>query len=605
MRSRREIVFRLRQEAANALLAFSSPNLRLTADAPLAILPGGSAVAALLRSTHYARELISIASSILEGRIPVFNSTVDYGKTIAWRRDPMHNIETPPAYFRRIPYLDLARAGDHKFIWEINRHQHLVLLAQAELLTGDAKYGDHVFRQLEHWWRENPFQRGINWTSALEVALRALSWVWIFHWIGTRMSPGFRKRFLAELYRHGLHLEYNLSLYFSPNTHLLGEAVALHALGRLYPQWPRSTRWRRMGHETVREHLHTAVMADGSYFEQSTYYHVYALDMFAFHSVLEDVPSTYIDKLGCMAEFLASLVSDTGKLPFLGDDDGGRLFHPYGSRSQFARGTLAVASLLAEKRYFAYADHDLAEMATWWLSRSLGGAPSLDAIPSASAIFQDAGIVTFRRSGVVALFDAGPFGPGNAGHSHSDTLSLVVTVGAQEVLIDSGTFSYMDPEWRSVFRGTPAHNTICTDTHDQAVSGGPFRWTQKPAVQLLAHHFGAERDFADAACSCQHFTHRRKVEFDGLEFWVHDHLEGPPGEHAVQLYWHFAIEPRLISPGSWSIGDIAVFSAEGGVVETAWRSRCFGSREPAWVIVVRRRAPLPLEFNTRLRILVS
>ena len=54
-----------------------------------------------------------------------------------------------------------------------------------------------------------------------------------------------------------------------------------------------------------------------------------------------------------------------------------------------------------------------------------------------------------------------PFGPGSAGHSHSDTLSLVVSVGNQEVLIDSGTYSYMDPEWRSYFRGSvgPQHHS--------------------------------------------------------------------------------------------------------------------------------------------------
>jgi len=38
---------------------------------------------------------------------------------------------------------------------------------------------------------------------------------------------------LTELYRHGCFLERNLSPYISPKAHLLGEAVALHALGVL------------------------------------------------------------------------------------------------------------------------------------------------------------------------------------------------------------------------------------------------------------------------------------------------------------------------------------------------------------------------------------
>ncbi len=136
MRSAREIHFRLRQEDANALLAPSSPNLHLQAETPLAILPSPDSVADALRDTDYARELVGIADGILRGRIPIFDRVIDYGQTIAWRRDPHRGIETPANYFRRIPYLDLATAGDHKFIWEINRHQHLVLLAQAAVLTG-------------------------------------------------------------------------------------------------------------------------------------------------------------------------------------------------------------------------------------------------------------------------------------------------------------------------------------------------------------------------------------------------------------------------------------------------------------------------------------
>ena len=53
-----------------------------------------------------------------------------------------------------------------------------------------------------------------------------------------------------------------------------------------------------------------------------------------------------------MAEFLASIANEDGEIPFLGDDDGGRFFPPYGPRSRFARATLATASLLAGKRFF-------------------------------------------------------------------------------------------------------------------------------------------------------------------------------------------------------------------------------------------------------------
>ena len=601
MRSFRELTFRLRQEAANGLLYFSPPNLNLHASAPLDVLPAPGAVGDALRDTDYTRELVRLADEIVQGRIPVLGDVVDYGATVAWRRDPQRGVETPQKYFRTIPYLDLASAGDHKLIWEVNRHQHLVLLAQAIVITGRAEYFDTVVHQLEHWWAENQFQRGINWASALEVAFRALSLIWIWHLVGERMSASFRQRFLAELYRHGLHLEYNLSIYFSPNTHLLGEAVALHALGRLFPGFPRADRWRDLGHETVLSHMNSCVKKDGSYFEQSTYYHVYALDMFAFHAVLEDVPESYRDGLARMAEFLSSITNASGDLPFLGDDDGGRFFSPYGPRSRFARATLATASLLLGERFFAYSQPDADEIASWWLGPERCTTSEGDALEIHSRRFEVSGIVVMRCGVVCALFDAGPFGPGSAGHSHSDTLSLVVTRGDQEVLIDSGTYSYMDPEWRSAVRGSSAHNTIRIDGRDQGTSAGPFRWAQKPEVSLFDFASDAARDRAVALCRYQGFSHARTVEFsNGNEFEIVDQIEGPAGEHDIEQFWHFAQSPRETVPGTWSIGDIAEFTADGGKLEDGWRSRCFGSKDAAPVIVVRRTTVLPVTLRARL-----
>jgi hypothetical protein len=73
MRSAREIQFRLRQEAANSLLALSSPKRVLHADTPLEGLPDPSAVASGLRDTDYARNLVATADEILRGHIPLFD----------------------------------------------------------------------------------------------------------------------------------------------------------------------------------------------------------------------------------------------------------------------------------------------------------------------------------------------------------------------------------------------------------------------------------------------------------------------------------------------------------------------------------------------------
>src|SRR5205807_1437892 len=73
---------------------------------------------------------------------------------------------------------------------------------------------------------------------------------------------------------------------FSPNTHLLGEAVALFFLGTLFPDLPHAARWKQRGWQVILEAARKQVRADGFYFEQSTYYHVYALDFFLHARIL-------------------------------------------------------------------------------------------------------------------------------------------------------------------------------------------------------------------------------------------------------------------------------------------------------------------------------
>ncbi len=611
MRSLAEIRFRLRQELANVILWAFPPSHGLPDVAsPLAGLPDPAIVAQAIAGTPWATDLAALADRICSGHVPLLGICIETGPEPAWRRDYLSGKETPPVFFRRIPYLDAEKAGDHKNIWELSRHQHLVLVAQAFALTRDPRYSRFVIGQIRHWWRENPFQCGINWASSLEVAFRALSWIWIFHLMGREMDAPFRKEFLTQLYRHGLHLEYNLSLYFSPNTHLLGEAVALHAIGRLFPRFARSARWSDTARTILRKELGRQVHADGGYFEQSTYYHVYALDMFLFHHTLDPLPET--ERLGAMAGFLAAVTAPDGTLPFLGDDDGGRLFHPFGPRNGFARATLATASVLLGREYFPYSGRDLLEQAIWWLGPGVKAAKVRAAKPvpiaQASRYFPQSGLVSMRADDIRVLFDAGPFGPWSGGHSHSDTLSLIANAGEAEILIDPGTYTYLgDPAWRDRFRGSAAHNTIRVNGRDQADLAGPFRWLNKPQVKVLSWETGPELDRVEAECSYAGIRHRRLVSFAKPErlLTITDTVEGGSAECLIEQFWHPGGTAVEIGHGQWCLSGRAVLTVDRDAayeILEDWRSDAPASKRPAPAIRVWVKAPLPVQLKTTLRL---
>jgi len=596
MRSGKEILFRIRQELHNAILAASPPDIDVDCACPFPALPSPRDVRTRLNGTPFLEEIVALAKKILNHELPLFGSELKTGAEIAWRRDPHRNVETRPIYFRRIPYLDVDTAGDHKIIWELNRHQHLVLLAQAFSLTGDGALLREIERQFVSWEHDNPYQRGINWTSALEVGFRALSWIWILHLAGEAMTPAFRRGILRELYRHGKHLENNLSIYFSPNTHLLGEAVALHALGKLIPQFPDSQTWTRVGALLVEQQLDRQVREDGSHFEQSSYYQVYALDMFMFHGLLAGASEAYRARIAQMADYLSALQSPSGVLPFIGDDDGGRFFYPYGERRRFARATLATCSIFLNHPEWLFDAGDLNEQAAWWLISLPTKPPAVDHKATGdSTLFPQAGVAVMRSPDVHVVADAGEFGAGSGGHSHSDTLSIIVSAGAEEILIDPGTYTYVgDRQWRDRFRGSAAHNTIRIDGRDQAIASDVFGWVGKPRARLLEFRSGEARDYLDAECEYGGFRHRRRCVFvKPHRLFILDEVDGAPGAHVIEQFWHPGESVRQLSGNEFMIGTRGLLALSAPDVELSWggelgwRSLAFAEKREAPLIRVK------------------
>src|SRR6266404_821334 len=193
------------------------------------------------------QEILDQANRIVQGEFDLLGfRNLSFGKPIDWHLEPVSEKRTPLIHWSRLDYLDAEIAGDKKIVWELNRHQYFVTLGQAYWLTGDERYVQTFAAHLESWMDRNPPKLGINWASSLEVAFRSISWLWAFYFF--KESPSFTSRTfiraLGFLYLHARHLETYLSTYFSPNTHLTGEALGRYYLGLLLPEFRDATRWR-------------------------------------------------------------------------------------------------------------------------------------------------------------------------------------------------------------------------------------------------------------------------------------------------------------------------------------------------------------------------
>lgn len=551
---------------------------------------------------------------------------LNYGSEIDWHYDPVHGRHSPLKPWFKINYLDFHEVGDHKIIWELNRHQHLVTLAKAWRLTGDRVYADELMQQWYSWRKANPYPLGINWASALEVAFRSMSWLWVRHLLaGCRnIRADFKTDLLIALQLHGRYIERYLSTYFSPNTHLLGEAVGLFFLGTLCPEISAAERWHNQGWRIILEESKRQVRSDGVYFEQALYYHVYALDFFlhARHLASENgrtIPEQFDDVLKKMLDVVEAL-SEVGALEGFGDDDGGRVFNPRRNRVECMSDPLALGSILYDCS--KYAASGLTEETIWLFGDraiEICGNPHPQTRTALKA-FESGGIYLINDHEPCAqqmMIDAGPQGTGNSGHGHADALSIRFSVGGERFLIDPGTYCYVtDGEDRDWFRGTGAHNTLKVDRLDQAVPEGMFAWSAIPNVTAETWLNGKTFDFFmgshDGYCRlAEPVLHRRSVFHVKGGFWlVRDVAEGNGSRH-LESFWHFATglevneEQGVVLVGS-SAADKNAERVRIALLfdrNCAWKieisqgfvSSTYGLKQPALVLQASVIATLPEE----------
>jgi hypothetical protein len=489
---------------------------------------------------------------------------ISVGREIDWHSNQGKRTDRLKPWYK-IDFLDFSAGGDHKIIWELNRHQHLVTLAKAWLLTGQAQYVNEVVAQWYSWQKANPYPLGVNWASSLEVGLRSISWIWARILLAQcpEMPSNFESDLLIALRLNGRHIERYLSTYFSPNTHLLGEATALFFIGSLCPELPAANRWRNLGWQILLQESERQVREDGVYFEQSLYYHVYALDFFLHARILASVNATAIPELfdGVLKRMVdvVQALSATRAIEGFGDDDGGRVFNPRRNHTECMIDPLVLGAVLYGDKYRSAS---LTEESIWLFGDK--AVEAFDKIAArrelASRSFPAGGIYLMNDSEPCLqqlMIDAGPQGTGHSGHGHADALSVRLSLAGQRFLVDCGTYCYVsDGEERNHFRGTGAHNTLRVDNLDQAVPEGPFAWSSIPQVVAETWLNGKTFDFFVGSHDGYHrlpdpVVHRRSVFHVKAGLWFIRDVAVGQGQHLLETFWHFSPQIEIAEePGA-------------------------------------------------------
>ncbi|MGI8641761.1 MAG: alginate lyase family protein [Pyrinomonadaceae bacterium] len=512
-----------------------------------------------------ARYFIEKAENLIEGRFDLLGyQNLDFGREVNWHFEPVADKHSPLKHWKQFDELDADETGDKKIIWELNRHQHFFTLGVAYWLTGDERFAETFARHLESWMEQNPPGMGINWFSSLEVALRSVSWIWAFNFFkdSKSLTPELFQTALKFLYLHGKHIEKYLSTYYSPNTHLTGEALGLYYLGTQLSFFKHAENWRRLGEDILFAELDRQILPDGVYFEQSTWYQRYTADFYTHFLILKTLSGEEADKnlqdkldvkLQSALDFLMYITRPDGTTPLIGDDDGGRSLPLGNSQSNDFRATLATGAVLFERGDYKFVAREFAEETLWLLSAE--GVHSFEVlradIPNKNSYeFADGGYFVMRdgwaETDNYLLVDCGALGATSGGHGHADALAVDLAVGGKTTLVDAGTYTYHESkELRDYFRSTTAHNTLMIDEKSQSETGAKFSWKTKASAKpdswisqdgfdfFEGSHDGYERFPAAPA------THTRSILFLKNDYWLIRDYVKTFGEYDYALNFHF------------------------------------------------------------------
>jgi len=454
-----------------------------------------------------------------------------------------------------------------------------------------------------------------------------------------------------------------LSRYSSANNHLIGETAGVYIASLTWNYWPQMRAWGVECKEILAQEAIVQNAEDGGNREQAFSYQQFVLDFLllaglAARAAHEDFAAEYWLRIERMMEFLAAMMDVAGNVPMIGDADDGYVvrLEPHegsgawgvGSGSESAAriasapaqapgprphvlhsnyaSLLATGALLFDRPDFAHKVRRLDDKTQWLLpdervreferlAASAGTAFVRREFPQSGYYILGSQLDTPEE--VRMVVDAGPLGYLSiAAHGHADALSLVLSVGGEEVLVDPGTYAYhTEPEWRRYFRGTRAHNTVVVDDLDQSMQSGNFMWSRHAIARCL--HFGehgavqrflGEHDGYSALRAP--IEHQREILYDTIRriFTIRDIFEGQ-GTHEISHRWHFserlapAVRDDEISVATKKhririvpeAMPLHVESYRGGTAEEGgWISRRFGHKEPtttvAWRYVTQGRA---------------
>lgn len=500
----------------------------------------------------------------------IFGRPLRIDQPIDWHQDLLSGGSFPLDYSYAID-TRTEKHGIVKVTWEVNRLQFLTHICLQYRYSGEHKYLQRFMDIIRSWKEANPYLKGVNWYSNIEVNLRIITWFLCWEILEAtelcRKDPDFKKfadgLWLPLIYLHGQHADKHPSKFSSSNNHLIAEASGLFIAGA-YWNFPKSKKWVRKAQKILEREIQLQHSPNGINREEASEYIQFITDFFLIAYIVgqrkgHPFSEAYRGMLGKIFQYICHLMGRSGRLPYYGDDDDGHTFVlAHGEAGNNFQSLLASGAVMFKDPLLK------AKAGPFDLKNKILFGPEGEAVfeslpqqeaRSESRLYPEEGhflIKTGRGSQETYLHvDAAPLGYLSiAAHGHADALSFFLDIDGLSYIADVGTYTYhSEPEWRAYFKGTLAHNTIRVDEQDQASNAGPCLWVDHYQPELALATENEEKAVVKGShngYSQLGVTHTRTYEFDKKTgaIAITDKIESD-GQHVYEIPFHLHPEIQV------------------------------------------------------------
>lgn len=548
------------------------------------------------------------------------------GNDIDWHRDFKTGYKWiwNKYYLNSMEYIDYLKkdiSADVKVPWELSRCQHLVTLGKAFWYTEDEKYAEEFEKQIRSWIKNNPVELGVNWACAMDVAIRAVNWIWSYYFFfdSDVLKEDFKIEFYKSLYSHGRHIINNLEFAEVRGNHYLSDIAGLIYIGFFLQRSDEAKQWIKKGVDALIEEMNYQVLPDGVNAELSTNYHRLVTEIFVSTTILclrnnIKFPESYLNRLEKMFDYILFYTKPDGKAPIIGDNDDGRLqilTEYYNWDRNDHRYLLSIGAKLFGRSDFTAITTQFNEEVFWMLGsleKPLLKRNRKESRYTNSISFKDAGFYVMGYDNFHTIIDASSPNPKHfQGHKHNSALNFELFAYGKSFIVDPGSYVYTSSKkMRNLFRNTAYHNVVMVDGKEQNnikdnlfelgtdAKTAVIKWEIKEDEDVFCgEHYGYSRLKSPV-------VHRREIIFNKKKkFWIINDILNGNGKHMYDLHLHLApmeLEPYK-TPHSYITksrgANIAVIPLEtkdlSSQILDGWISYSYGKKTKAPILKYTKR----------------